>query len=111
MQEGEDLILDLAIHYVLQKTYPATAQLTKYQKRAVRKRAATLFVDKGEVYLQRKERKVKVITSVKEQRRILQACHSEATSGHFGVTKTHRRAAERFYWKGMVSDAREMVSH
>ena len=106
-RENEDPILDIAIHYVLQREYP-DAELTKDQKRAVRKRAATLLVDKGEVYIQ--GRKVKVISSAKEQRRILQACHSDATSGHFGVTKTHRRVAERFYWKGIVSDVRELVS-
>lgn len=108
-RESEDPILDMAIHYVLQREYPDT-DLSKYQKRAVRKRAATLFVDKGEVYIQRKSRKVKVISSVKEQKRILQACHSEATSGHFGVTKTHRRVAERFYWKGIVGDVHQLVS-
>ena len=103
-RENEDPILDIAIHYVFQREYP-DAELTKDQKRAVRKRAATLLVDKGEVYIQRKCRKVKVISSAK-----LQACHSDATSGHFGVTKTHRRVAERFYWKGIVSDVRELVS-
>ena len=85
--EKDDQILDLAIHYAL--NYPETEELTKYQKRAVRKRAATLLVEKGEVYLEKKERKVKVISSVQEQQRILKACHSEATSGHFGVTKTN----------------------
>ena len=71
-RENEDPILDMAIHYVLQREYP-DAELTKDQKRAVRKRAATLLVDKGEVYLQRKGRKVKVISSAKEQMMILSA--------------------------------------
>ena len=86
--DKEDRILDLAIHYALNNNYPVTAELTKDQKRAVRKRAATLLVEKGEVYLEKKERKVKVISSVQEQQRMLKACHSEATSGHFGVSKT-----------------------
>ena len=85
--EKDDQILDLAIHYALNNNYPETEELTKYQKIAVRKRAATLLVEKGEVYI---EKKVKVISSVQEQQRILKACHSEATSGHFGVTKTHK---------------------
>lgn len=46
-----------------------------------------------------------------EQQRILDACHSEATSGHFGVTKTLNRVRERFYWKGLVADVRELVSY
>jgi len=40
----------------------------------------------------------------------LQACHSEATSGHLWVTKTHKRVAEQFYWKGKVSDVQDLVS-
>ena len=39
-----------------------------------------------------------------EQMMILKSCHSDATSGHFGVAKMWRRVAERFYWKGMVAD-------
>ena len=39
-----------------------------------------------------------------EQMIILKSCHSDATSGHFGLTETWRRVAERFYWKGMVAD-------
>ena len=31
------------------------------------------------------------------QRRVLKACHSEPTSGHFGVTKTYKRTAERVH--------------
>ena len=54
---------------------------------------------------------MKVVVSHDEQRRVLKACHSEPTSGHFGVTKTYKRIAERFYWKGMISDVRELVSN
>ena len=43
-----------------------------------------------------------------EQRRVLKACHSEPTSGHFGVTKMYKRIAEHFYWKGMIADVREL---
>ena len=50
------------------------------------------------------------MTCVKEQKRVLQSCHSDVTSGHFGVTKTWRRVAERFYWRGLYEDAKELVS-
>ena len=53
---------------------------------------------------------MKVVTSAKEQTRILKACHFEPSSGHFGVTKTWRRIAERFHWKGLYKDVVEMVS-
>ena len=45
-----------------------------------------------------------------EQRRVLKGWHSEPTSGHFGVTKTYKRIAERFYWKSMITDVRQLVS-
>ena len=60
-KEG-DLILELAIQYVQDGTYPPS--LSKDKKRAVRKRAATLYVDKGEVFLNRGAKKVKVISAV-----------------------------------------------
>ena len=45
-KEG-DLILELAIQYVQDGTYPPS--LSKDKKRALRKHAATLYIDKGEV--------------------------------------------------------------
>ena len=105
----EDPILDLAIEYKLSGSYPT--ELTKDKKRAVRKRAATLIADNGEIYVERKNRRVKVVTSTEEQARILKACHSDATSGHFGTTKTWRKVAERFYWRGMANEVKEMVSY
>ena len=37
---------------------------------------------------------VKLIMSKKEQRRILESCHSEPTSGHFGIMKTSNNGRE-----------------
>ena len=107
-EEKEDPILDDTIYYAVNGVYPNN--LTKEKKRAVQKKAGTLIVESGEVYLQRKDRRVKVIQSRKDQLLIMKACHSEPTSGHFGLTKTWRRVAERFYWKGMVADVHNLVS-
>ncbi len=41
----------------------------------------------------------------------LQSCHSHPTSGHFGITKTWHRLAERFYWKGLCKDVKNMVGN
>ena len=38
----------------------------------------------------KEEWKVKIITDPEEQKRILEACHSDVTSGHFGVTNLRR---------------------
>ena len=106
--EEIDPILDLAIQYAVHRSYPPG--LKKETKRAVRKRAANLVVDRGEVFLKRKGRQVKVVTAVEDQRRILESCHSDPTSGHFGKTKTWRRVAERFYWRGMSKQVKQLVS-
>ena len=106
--EEENEILDLAIEYVLHGNYPPA--LSKDKKRSVRKRAATLVADKGEVFLKRKGRLVRIVSTADEQRRILQSCHSDPTSGYFGTTKTWRRIAERFYWRGMSKQVKELVS-
>ncbi len=84
--DKEDAILELAIEYVLTNGYPPS--LSKDRKCAVRKRAATLVVENGEVFIQKKKRRVKAVTSADEQKIILNACHADPTSGHFGVTKT-----------------------
>ena len=90
---GDD-ILEFAIQYVQDGSYPP--ELTKDRKRAVGKRATLLTVEKGEIFVKRGGSKVKVVAPSEERRRILKACHSEPTSGHFGVTKTYKRIAERF---------------
>ena len=54
---------------------------------------------------------MKIVTSIEEQSRILQACHSDPTSGHFGIAKTCKRLTERFYWRGITHQAREIVSY
>ena len=94
-----DEILEYAIRYSQDGSY--TPYLTKDNKRAVRKRAALLTVDKGEVFFTRGKAKVKVLVN-------RGGCYSKPTSGHFGVTKELH--AERFYWKGKIADVRKLVS-
>ena len=107
IHENPDDVLDLAIDYATRGGYPEG--LSKDKKQAVRRRAATLRIDKGETLLKRKSREVKVVTDAIKQRRIVESCHSDPTSGHFGVTKTWRRAAEQFYWRGMSSQVKKLV--
>ena len=102
-------ILDFAIYCCLHDgSYPDGP--TKEKKRAVRKRAAKLETEKGEVFLLKKGKRIKVVQTEKEQKQILQACHSDPTSGHYGITKTWNRVAEWFYWRGMINNVRQMVS-
>ena len=105
----EDTILDLAISYVIQGSYP-NQDLSKDKRRAIRKRANSLQVQNGEVFILKKGKWLRVVTSPAGQMMILKPSHSDPTSGRFGVTKTWRRVAERFELKGIVADVNEIVS-
>ena len=51
-----DCILDYAIEYATSGTYPDSA--SKNKRRSIRKRAKTITVENGEVFLKRKKGKV-----------------------------------------------------
>ena len=105
----EDTILDLAISYVIQGSYP-NQDLSKDKRRAIRKRANSLQVQNGEVFILKKGKWLRVVTSPAGQMMISKPCHSDPNSGRFGVTRTWRRVAERFELKGIVADVNEIVS-
>ena len=44
-----------------------------------------------------------------EQMRIAKACQADPTSGHLGFRKMLARLTERFTWKGVSKDAKEIV--
>jgi len=54
-------------------------------------------------------REMRYVRERKEQLRIVRACHEDKTSGHLGYRKTLARITERFTWKGVSRDAKEMV--
>ncbi len=64
MTSAANEILEYAIQYAQNGSYPP--ELTKDKKRAVRKRAALLTIDEGEVFFNRGKRKVMVMVSREE---------------------------------------------
>ena len=52
---------------------------------------------------------IRYIRDRDEQIRIAKACHADPTSGHLGFRKTLARITERFTWKGVSKDAKEIV--
>ena len=52
---------------------------------------------------------LRYIESDQERKKILQACHIDATAGHMGKTRTLFRIKERFMWHGMVKDVVQLV--
>ena len=101
-------LLDLSIDYLLTKSYPHN--IDAKMKRSIRRRSSLLTFENGDILVRRKNRRVKVITNSTDRCRILEACHSAPTSGHFGVTKTRKKVSERFYWKGMMQQIKQLVS-
>ena len=73
----DDAILELAIQFASSGAYPAG--LAKAKKRAVRKRAANLILENGEVFLQRNNRKVRFI----EQHCFVKHVHCERATTLF----------------------------
>ncbi len=67
-EDKEEQLLQLAIELATSGTYPLG--LAKDKKRAGRRKVATLTIEKGEMFLQRQKRKVKVIATKQEQKRI-----------------------------------------
>ena len=52
---------------------------------------------------------LRFVQSTEEQKKILQACHIDPTTGHMGKTRTIYRIKERFMWHGMVKDVIKLV--
>lgn len=52
---------------------------------------------------------MKYITSKSEQQRIVHSSHCDPTSGHLGIRKCVARVKERFMWKGIWDDVKNMV--
>ncbi len=51
-------ILDIAIDYVMNGHYPTELELTSNEKRSVRRKAKTIVVEEGEVFMMKKGKKV-----------------------------------------------------
>ena len=101
----EDEILEEAIKYVVARSQNAEYEYpegSKNLKRSIRRRAEKVIIKDGQImYLKKKGLSVRIIQSTQDKAQILAMCHSDPTSGHFGVKKTFNRLSERFYWKGM----------
>lgn len=51
----------------------------------------------------------KLVIPTPNRKQVMQESHDPATAGHFGVSKTHARVFERYYWPGMRKDIRHYV--
>ena len=54
---------------------------------------------------------MRYIQNPKERHKNALACHVHPTSGHLDVKKTIARVKERFTWKGVVEDVKNIVSN
>ena len=79
------------------------------QKRVIRKKAINFRIFNGEMMF-KKKRRGKEEVYVLHYIMMVKACHADPTSGHLGFRKTLARITERFTWKGVSKDAKEIVS-
>ena len=52
---------------------------------------------------------MKYVVDRTEQEDIVQSCHRDPTSGHFGFKKTVARITEHFMWPGVVKYVESLV--
>ena len=52
---------------------------------------------------------LRYIQSIDERRKVLRACHVDATAGHMGKNRTMYKIKEKYMWHGLVKDVLEMV--
>lgn len=51
----------------------------------------------------------KMVLPTANRKQVLFECHDHPTAGHLGVSKTHQKIFERYYWPGMRKDIRYYV--
>ncbi|KAL5515870.1 hypothetical protein EMCRGX_G001111 [Ephydatia muelleri] len=107
--ERDDDLVDHVYLYLRDSAYPK--QCSPSMKRQIRLRSKKFELRNGELYYRLGERDVvRYIQNQTEQHKIALACHADPTSGHVGVKKTIARIKERFTWKGLVEDVKNIVS-
>ena len=62
-------------------------------KRSIWRRSSHLTFEIGDIFVRRKNGRVKVMTNSTDRCRILEDCYSAPTSGHFGVTKSKKKVS------------------
>eukprot|EP00731_Ephydatia_muelleri_P023038 Em0015g621a len=94
--------------YLKDSAYPN--QCSASLKQQIRLRSKKFELRNGELYYRLGERDVvKYIQNPKEWHKNALACHVHPTSGHLDVKKTIARVKERFTWKGVVEDVKNIV--
>ncbi|KAL5499988.1 hypothetical protein EMCRGX_G011472 [Ephydatia muelleri] len=107
--ERDDDLVDHVYLYLRDSAYPK--QCSPSMKRQIRLRSKKFELRNGELYYRLGGRDVvRYIQNQTEQHKIALACHADPTSGHVGVKKTIARIKERFTWKGLVEDVKNIVS-
>ena len=71
------------------------------------KKSCSIF--QSDYYLVQELIEIRCVSSREEQLRIVQACHADPTSGHLGFRRTMARITERFFWKGIARDSKDVV--
>ena len=127
-------LVEQVYQYIAAGTYPIECSQNK--NRIIRKKSKRFMIKDGELsHLEKRKRGVRegdssdlninspavnsflkkeewlrYVKDIREQKKILHACHVDATAGHLGRQLTLHRMKERFMWLGMYKDVQELVS-
>src|SRR5436305_8851425 len=74
-----------------------------------RKQSETFEVRNGKLYRKKKNGKILQVLKENEMDAILFMTHNHETGGHFGEDTTYNKIANRYYWKGMYDDIKNML--
>ena len=95
--------------YLVDRSYPTTS--SKKEKRAIRKQAESFSLKDGVLYHNsvKTNKLARVVMSVTDRDNILRSLHSEAVGGgHFGQRVTFDKVSERYWWRGVSNDVRDV---
>jgi hypothetical protein len=53
---------------------------------------------------------LKLVVPQSLKRRTMQICHDEMAGGHLGLNKTYKKVQERFYWKNMWANVKQLIN-
>lgn len=90
--DSDSVLYQLTYEYLQTGKYPDS--FDKPQKRQLRRRAEDFLVEDGVVFYQRKGKDVQPrrwISDLGQRNQIMEACHSDKLSGHFGRDKTREK--------------------
>ena len=105
-EQRDDQDLQLVRQYVDRR---CESNSTNILPRGYKRYASNISVSNEGCLLFHHHTKNFIILPENLRQEVLDLCHSDWASGHFGTFKKHRRLLERFWWPNMIDDVKTLV--